>query len=184
MKIFRAFSLIVAVVWIMSLLFLYGSHADTIIMKDREYQLLDAISKDSYVTQANLATSLKMAVGSVNWYIKKLISRGYLKASRMDRTRLRYNLTPDGMSALTQRATQYAIDSLQVYRELRESAKVFIADLQQRGINSIYLNGNNEFMDIFRLSCLEAGISLEDEATGWVAENYGSSYSLRHIDES
>lgn len=80
-------------------------------MKDREYQLLDAISKDSTVTQANLASSLEMAVGSVNWYIKRLISRGYLKASRMDRTRLRYNLTPEGMAALTQRATQYAISS-------------------------------------------------------------------------
>ena len=74
-------------------------------MKDQEYKVLDAISKDSTVTQANLASSLKMAVGSINWYIKKLISRGYLKASRMDRTRLRYNLTPEGMAALTQRAT-------------------------------------------------------------------------------
>ena len=157
-----------------------SSEKDT--MKDREYQLLDAISKDSLVTQANLATSLKMAVGSVNWYIKKLINRGYLKASRMDRTRLRYNLTAEGMSALTQRATQYAIDSLQVYRDLRESAKSVIDDMNRRGISQVFLEGNNEFMDIFRLSCIEAGISIDESANEWVIKNYGANYTLEKIE--
>jgi DNA-binding MarR family transcriptional regulator len=151
-------------------------------MKDREYQLLDAISKDSTVTQATLASSLKMAVGSVNWYIKKLINRGYLKASRMDRTRLKYNLTPEGMAALTQRATQYAILSLQVYRDLRESAKIIIAKLQHKEIGSVFLDGNNEFMDIFRLSCIEAGIKFDESPTEWVVKNTSSNYILENVD--
>jgi DNA-binding MarR family transcriptional regulator len=149
-------------------------------VKDREYQLLDAISKDSTVTQASLASSLEMAVGSVNWYIKRLISRGYLKASRMDRTRLRYNLTPEGMTALTHRATQYALSSLQVYRDLRDSSKTIITRLQRNGINRVFLQGNNEFMDIFRLSCIEAGIKFDHAATGWVVKNAGANYILEH----
>jgi len=152
-------------------------------VKDREYKLLDAISKDSTVTQANLATSLEMAVGSVNWYIKRLISRGYLKASRMDRTRLQYNLTPEGMAALTKRATQYMILSLQVYRQLRESAKKLIAVLQRREINQIFMEGKDEFMDIFRLSCIEAGINVETTPTIWVVKNLGSNYILENVKE-
>lgn len=150
-------------------------------MKDREYQVLDAISKDSTVTQANLAASLEMAVGSVNWYIKRLISRGYLKASRMDRTRLQYNLTPEGMAALTKRATQYMISSLQVYRELRESSKTLIDELKQREIQQVFLQGKDEFMDIFRLSCLEAGIKIEPAAKVWVVKNIGAKYTLEHV---
>lgn len=152
-------------------------------MKDREYQVLDAISKDSTVTQANLATSLEMAVGSVNWYIKRLISRGYLKASRMDRTRLQYNLTPEGMAALTKRATQYMILSLQVYRQLRESAKILISELHNDEIHQVFLNGKDEFMDIFRLSCIEAGIKVESTPTKWVVKNEGYNYFLEHVKE-
>lgn len=152
-------------------------------MKDREYQVLDAISKDSTVTQANLANSLEMAVGSVNWYIKRLINRGYLKASRMDRTRLQYNLTPEGFAALTKRATQYMISSLQVYRQLRESAKSLINVLQENKINQVYLQGKDEFMDIFRLSCIEAGIMLETTATSWVVKNIGAKYILENVKE-
>jgi DNA-binding MarR family transcriptional regulator len=150
-------------------------------VKDREYQVLDAISKDSTVTQASLASSLEMAVGSVNWYIKRLINRGYLKASRMDRTRLRYNLTPEGMTALTHRATQYALSSLQVYRDLRDSSKTIITRLQRNGISRIFLQGNNEFMDIFKLSCIEAGIKFDESAIEWVVKNAGANYILEQI---
>jgi DNA-binding MarR family transcriptional regulator len=151
-------------------------------LKEREYQLLDAISKDETVTQANLASSLEMAVGSVNWYIKRLISRGYLKATRMDRTRLKYNLTPEGMAALTQRATQYMISSLQVYRELRESAKSLIIELREKNINRVFVAGNPELNDIFRLSCIEAGIELEDSPTEWVINNIGPRYILQQVE--
>src|SRR3989304_4954731 len=113
-------------------------------MKEREYRLLEAISADESVTQAGLATHLDIAVGSVNWYIKRLINRGYLKATRMDRTRLRYNLTPEGMSAFTRNALQYMRDSLQVYRDLRQQAKDLAILMQHSGVRQVYLEGGDE----------------------------------------
>src|SRR3990170_3493289 len=107
-------------------------------MKEREYRLLEAISADESITQAGLATHLGMAVGSVNWYIKRLIGRGYLKATRMDRTRLRYNLTPEGMSAFTRNAVQYMKDSLTIYRDLRQQAKNITVRMQAKGVTEIY----------------------------------------------
>ena len=45
-----------------------------------EYSLLNEIAQDSLVTQAKLSSRLGIAVGSVNWYIKRLISRGWKSA--------------------------------------------------------------------------------------------------------
>ncbi|MBM4428445.1 MAG: winged helix-turn-helix domain-containing protein, partial [Chloroflexi bacterium] len=42
-------------------------------IKQHEYALLDEIAQDSMVTQASLSKRLGIAVGSVNWYIKRLI---------------------------------------------------------------------------------------------------------------
>ena len=146
-------------------------------MRDREYKLLEAISEDETVTQAGLAKRLDIAVGSVNWYIKRLISRGYLKATRMDRTRLRYNLTPEGMRAFTRNATQYMKDSLLVYRDLRLQAREMVAQLERKGIDSIAISGEDEIADILRLTCIEAGVVVTDEAQ-WRVENDGSQYLL------
>src|ERR1044071_1961202 len=107
-------------------------------IKQHEYDLLNEIAHDSLVTQASLSKHLGIAVGSVNWYIKRLIHRGWIKVSRLDRTRLKYDLTSDGMRVFTQRAMLYARDSLQVYRLLRNKAKSLILDLKQNGIEAVY----------------------------------------------
>ena len=58
-------------------------------IKEHEYKLLNEIAQDSLVTQASLSKDLGIAVGSVNWYIKRLIQRGWVKVSHLDRTRLK-----------------------------------------------------------------------------------------------
>ena len=134
-------------------------------IKAKEYDLLEAISEDSLVTQSSLSARLDMAVGSVNWYIKRLVSRGYVKVSHLDRTRLKYDLTPEGMRVFTQRASQYAKDSLTVYKSFRQKAKEIVKELQARGISEVYLDGDDEVMDILRLSCIEGRISVDNVPT-------------------
>lgn len=148
-------------------------------MKEREYRLLEAISEDESVTQAGLATHLGIAVGSVNWYIKRLISRGYLKATRMDRTRLRYNLTSEGMTAFTRNAVQYMKDSLKAYRDLRRQARDLASQIQHQGIQDVYIEGNDEVMDILRLTCIEAGIALQQQPGKWTAKRNERGYELK-----
>ncbi|MDP1544939.1 MAG: winged helix-turn-helix transcriptional regulator [Anaerolineales bacterium] len=147
-------------------------------IKPHEYALLDEIAQDSMVTQASLSRRLDIAVGSVNWYIKRLIGRGWVKASHLDRTRLKYDLTPEGMRIFTQRAVSYAQDSLKVYGSLREKAKALAADLKQKGFESVYLNGDDEMMDILRLTCMEAGLSISDLPKDCVLESDGREYRV------
>jgi len=148
-------------------------------MKQREYRLLEAIAEDETITQAGLANRLDIAIGSVNWYLKRLISRGYIKATRMDRTRLRYNLTGEGMRAFQRNATQYVKDSLKVYHMLRQQAKALIEQLQSQGVESVYIDGNDPELDIFRLSCLEMGSPALDEHPGkYIVRMRNGAYSL------
>ena len=152
-------------------------------IKEHEYALLDEIAKDSLVTQANLSQRLGIAVGSVNWYIKRLINRGWVKVSHLDRTRLQYDLTPEGLTVFTERAMQYAKDSLKVYNAFRQKAKAVIADLQAKGITHVFLDGSDEIMDILRLTCLEAEISLDSSPSSVILKNVDQEYQIIHLEE-
>jgi predicted transcriptional regulator len=145
-------------------------------IKQHEYDLLDKIAQDSMVTQASLSKHLGIAVGSVNWYIKRLIHRGWVKVSRLDRTRLKYDLTHEGMRVFTKRAMLYARDSLKVYGDLRNKAKILVSELRQKGIDEVYLQGNDEVMDILRLTCIENGIHLIDKPRAVVITTNGKNY--------
>jgi DNA-binding MarR family transcriptional regulator len=145
-------------------------------IKQHEYALLNEIAQDSMVTQANLSDRLGIAVGSVNWYIKRLITRGWIKVSHLDRTRLKYDLTPSGMKVFTQRALLYARNSLKVYGEYRKKAKALVTELKQAGIQQVYLNGDDEVIDILRLTCFEAGLQLSDAPVECVIEVDANGY--------
>lgn len=131
-------------------------------IKQHEYALLNEIAQDSMVTQASLSDRLGIAVGSVNWYIKRLITRGWIKVSHLDRTRLKYDLTSDGMKIFTQRALLYARDSLKVYAEYRRKARNLVEKLKEQGMKDVYIDGSDEAMDILRLTCIENGILVLD----------------------
>lgn len=153
-------------------------NSETTEVKPHEYEVLNEIAQDALVTQSGLSNRLGIAVGSVNWYIKRLIQRGWIKASRLDRTRLKYDLTPEGMRIFTQRAILYARDSLKVYGGIRQKAKSLVAQLQKNGIQDVYLvdEKNDEIMDILRLTCIEAGIRLVDKSTGVTISTNGQDY--------
>jgi DNA-binding MarR family transcriptional regulator len=149
-------------------------------IKQHENDLLNEIGQDSLVTQANLSDRLGIAVGSVNWYIKRLISRGWVKVSHLDRTRLKYDLTPEGVSVLTQRALQYMKNSLSIYRELRKEARNLVLELKNEGIEGVYLEGEDERMDIMRLTCIENGLSVEETPGDILIRADGQNFQIDH----
>jgi DNA-binding MarR family transcriptional regulator len=145
-------------------------------IKQHEYRLLDEIAQDSMITQAGLSDRLGIAVGSVNWYIKRLIQRGWVKVSHLDRTRLKYDLTPEGMAVFTQRAVLYARDSLRIYTDFRDKAKKLVTELKNEGVHGVYLDGNDSLMDILRLTCIEAGMDLDTSPTSIVLKTSGKEF--------
>lgn len=149
-------------------------------IKQHEYDLLNEIGQDPLVTQANLSKRLGIAVGSVNWYVKRLIHRGWVKVSHLDRTRLKYDLTREGMAVFSQRAMLYARDSLKVYSNFRSKAKAVVMELQKNEIREVYLDGDtgDETLDILRLTCIEAGIQLADAPNGAIIRLEGQDYQV------
>ena len=147
-------------------------------IKQHEYTLLNEIAQDSMVTQAGLSDRLGIAVGSVNWYIKRLIQRGWVKVSHLDRTRLKYDLTSEGMAVFTQRALYYARDSLKVYSSIRGRAKSVVSELRQQGVKRVYLDGSDAMMDILRLTCIEGGLSFDTAPKKIVLKVVGEEFKV------
>jgi predicted transcriptional regulator len=65
---------------------------------NREMILLEQIEFDPDITQASLASQLGVAVGTVNWHLKRLIAKGCVKVKRARRCKLRYIITPEGIA--------------------------------------------------------------------------------------
>ncbi len=145
----------------------------------RELTLLEQIERNPDVTQASLATQLGVAVGTVNWHIKRLIDKGALKVKRAERKKLRYIITPEGIALRARLTVDYIERSLDLYRRTRQRVKTHLDEVKKAGYASIRLVGDGDVADICRLSCLEQGIDIVNDQDAPVLEVRGFKVNLR-----
>ena len=129
-----------------------------------DFHILNHIQENPDTTQADIATQLGVAVGSVNWYVKRLINKGYIKVTQMQRRRLRYLLTPQGVTEKTRLMREFMQASLKWYRVTREDSKRYLRQVKEAGYPAVCIEGDGDLAEIVYLSCLEAGVTVEDVA--------------------
>lgn len=137
----------------------------------RELTLLEQIESDPDVNQAALATQLGVAIGTVNWHLKRLIAKGAVKVSRAERKKLRYIITPEGIALRARLAVNYVEQSFSVYRRTRQRVKDHVAKIRKAGFDRARITGSGDVADICKLTCLEQGIQIvhqEDAPTLYV----------------
>lgn len=130
----------------------------------RELTLLEQIENDPDVNQSALATQLGVAVGTVNWHLKRLIAKGAVKVSRAERKKLRYIITPEGLALRARLAVDYVERSFSVYRHTRQRVKDHLKKIRQAGYDRVKIVGSGDVADVCKLTCMEQGIQIVHEA--------------------
>ena len=129
---------------------------------NREMVLLEQIEYDPDINQKTLAANLGVAVGTVNWHLKRLIAKGYVKVKRAQRRKLRYIITPEGIAFRARLTVNYIEQSMQLYRIVRERVRESLVELKMAGYDSVRLQGDGDIADICRLTCIEQGVHVTD----------------------
>jgi hypothetical protein len=63
--------------------------------------------------------------------------------------------------------SEHQLHILEVYRELRQAARETLAEVRDQGYTAVKADGKNEVMEIFRLTCLEEGVSIKEVASSF-----------------
>jgi len=133
------------------------SHRDLIILEEIEQQ------PDS--TQATLAAKLGVAIGTINWHLKRLVDKGYVKVRRIERRKFRYLITPEGVSLRARLTVDYIQTSFGLYRLIRQRTRDVLVQAREGGAQAVRVIGEGEVAEVCRLTCLEQGLQLlESEA--------------------
>lgn len=132
----------------------------------RDMLLLEQIENDPDVTQATLASQLGVAVGTVNWHLKRLVAKGYVKVKRAQRRKLRYIITPQGISRRARLTVNYIDHSMQLYRKTRTRVQQLLDEVREQGYHAVRVEKASQdpedIADICRLTCLEQGLDLAE----------------------
>ena len=130
---------------------------------ERNLEILTAIGEGQPLTQRDLAERLGVALGLTNLYLKRLARKGFIKITDFPRKpaarkRLRYLLTPQGISEKTRLTYEHVAYSLSLYRRARQTLRESLRLLPEGGMKRIALYGTGEAAELAYLTLKEFGL--------------------------
>jgi DNA-binding MarR family transcriptional regulator len=129
----------------------------------RELEILTAIGEGRPLSQRALAERVGIALGLVNLYLRRLSRKGYVKITEFPtkpaaRKRLRYLLTPKGLSEKSRLTYEHMLYSLHLFRRTRETLRGSLALMAERGVKRVALYGPGEAAELAYLTLKEFGL--------------------------
>jgi DNA-binding MarR family transcriptional regulator len=140
---------------------------------DRELTILERIELDPDATQATLASQLGVAVGTINWHLKRLVAKGYVKVRRVERRKLRYIITPEGVALRARLTLDYIQNSFKLYRLVRERVVTALQQVKQAGYHNVQISGEGDVADICRLTCIEQNMPVVSDSNAPILQIQG-----------
>jgi DNA-binding MarR family transcriptional regulator len=144
---------------------------------ERDLEILTTVGEGVPLTQRALAERLGVALGLANLYLKRLVTKGYIKVTEFPakpyaRKRLKYVLTPHGIAEKARLTYEYVGYSLRLYRRTRENLRDAMAVLTGTGIKRFALYGIGEAAELAYLTLREFGL----EPVGVYAREAGADF--------
>lgn len=151
---------------------------------ERDLQILEHIESNPDATQSTLAEHLGVAVGTVNFVVRRMIDKGYIRVKRLERKRLKYIITPQGISIRTKMAMISIEYSMRLYREMRTKTQKLLTQVRRTGYDSIRIEGKGDIADVVRLTCIEQGVTVTHKSDAPIIEITSAELMLEFPEKS
>jgi DNA-binding MarR family transcriptional regulator len=122
--------------------------------------LLDAVEQDRAQSQRLLASELGIALGLVNAYLKRCITKGLVKVREAPARRYAYYLTPQGFAEKSRLTVEYLSYSFSFFRQAKTDCSRLLETAKVRGVNSVVLAGQSDLAEIAALCAMEQGVEI------------------------
>jgi len=123
-------------------------------------ELLDAVGKQSNVSQRHLASNMGIALGLANSYLKRCIRKGFIKISEAPANRYLYYLTPKGFTEKSRLTAKYLSSSFAFYRKAGDSCIDVFNKCETSGWERILLYGMSDLAEIATLRAQERDVQI------------------------
>ncbi len=103
--------------------------------KQNKFQILKSLERDSHPTQRQLSNDLGVSLGKVNYCLKSLIEKGFIKVNNFrngnNKTQYSYLLTPKGI----EEKAKLTLDFIRIKTQEYDTLKQEIESLKKESMN-------------------------------------------------
>ncbi len=113
-----------------------------------QYNILQSLENGEQISQRQLSSQLGINVASINFALKKLTKRGFVKMLGVNPRRMQYILTPKGIAEKTQLAYKFFDRNFHFYKAVRKDVEDKIGSIPFNDKKRVALYGVTDLMEL------------------------------------
>lgn len=123
-----------------------------------EYNILDTVHEnEGRVTHRHISRKIGRSVASVNFAVRLLAAKGYIKIQGTNPRKLRYYLTPKGVLQKSVLAYNFLKKQSALYHEVRRNLLGKLKELAAEGVRNVAIYGWTPFTEAAILFLISEG---------------------------
>lgn len=123
-------------------------------------RVLDAVEENAALTQRKLAQELGVALGLAHAYLRRCVTKGFVKISQAPRNRYAYYLTPVGFAEKSRLTAEFLTQSFRFFRLAKEQVSSLMDDCLACSWTRLALAGGGEVAEIAVLCAASRSVQL------------------------
>jgi hypothetical protein len=122
--------------------------------------LLESVERDGRQTQRRRASELGIALGLVNAYLKRCITKGLIKVGEAPARQYAYYLTPQGFAEKSRLTLEYLSSSFSLFRSARAAYSEALSALPTQNGTRVVLAGASDLAEIAIICALNGDVEI------------------------
>lgn len=129
-------------------------------MDEKEFAIVDAIGRDLNLTQRELSQRLGLSLGMTNIVLKRLVKKGYVKIRGLNRKKVQYILTPQGLIEKTRKSYRYLLKTINQFSLAKRQIQELVLHQYREGKKEFLILGDGELANLTEIALKD--LSKED----------------------
>ena len=121
--------------------------------------LNDIVAQKPDASQRDMGESIGISVAVVNGFLKRCMERGWIAVSNLNKRKLQYMLTAQGLSELTRRSFSFMRRNFEELSTYRQNILAHLKEAKAAGKTTVALYGESKVDFIIAECCREVGVS-------------------------
>lgn len=128
-------------------------------LDEREFELVNIVGSEIASNQRDLSLHMNLSLGQTNMLLRRLITKGYIRISKLDKRRVKYLLTPQGLAEQMDRSIKYTLRTINSISLIKERFKALLKEFYAKGERTFFILGESDLASLVEMAARE--LSLE-----------------------
>ena len=113
-------------------------------LNEREFELINIIGQRLGSNQRDLSQHLNLSLGQTNMLIRRLVAKGFIRISQLNKRKVQYLLTPRGLTEKMRKSVKYTINTINAIGLIKKRVAEILTRLHAQGHRQFYLYGEHD----------------------------------------